>query len=138
MGIEVTWDNLERTILRLDFDSGWSASTFEEAMRYAWDLINKSNHKVDVVMNLTEQCNLADGTVMRFQGMLASAPAGLGFVVIACRVHSIENAFGLLNHINPMIGGRLVFVPTVEGARSALAHPYTLNTVVSPARVNNS
>ncbi len=138
MGIEVTWDNLERTILRLDFDSGWTVITLEEALRYAWDLIRKSNHKVDAVMNLTEHCTLPDGTIMRFQGLLAAAPEGLGFIAVACRAHSIENAFSLLNHINPLLGGRLVFVPSVEGARSALAHPYTLNNTVSPAQVSNS
>ncbi len=138
MTIAVAWDNLERTIVRLDFDAGWTVSMLDDALRQAWDLIGKSNHKVDTVLNLTEHCNLPDGTIMRFQGMLAAAPTALGFVVVACRAHAIENAFGLLNHINPLLGGRLVFVPSVEGARSALAHPYTLNTVVSPARLGNS
>ncbi len=138
MAIAVDWDNLERTIIRLDFGGEWSVGALDEAIRRAWDMIGKANHKVDAVLNLTEHCNLPDGTIMRFQGMLAAAPASLGFVVIACRAYAIENAFGLLNAINPMIGGRLVFVPSVEGARSALAHPYTLNNSVSPAQLGNS
>lgn len=138
MSIAVAWDNLERTIVRLDFDAGWTVTMLDDALHHAWDMIGKASHKVDVVMNLTEHCNLPDGTIMRFQGLLAAAPVSLGFVVIACRAHSIENAFGLLNHINPLIGGRLVFVPSVEGARSALAHPYTLNNSVSPAQIGNS
>lgn len=135
MSVAVAWDNLERTILRLDFGPNWTVSMLEEAMRNTWDLIGKANHKVDAVFNLTDHCNLPDGTIMRFQGLLGSAPTSLGFVVIVSRANAIENAFGLINRINPMVGGRLVFVPSVDGARSALAHPYTLKTTVLPAQL---
>ena len=138
MSISVDWDNKQQSIVRLDFGADWTLAMLGDALTCAWEMIGAAGRKADVLLNFRDQRTFPEGAAPLVERMLAEAPALLGFVAIATRSTDIENAFTLLARVNRRVGGRIVLVPSVEGARSALAHPYTLLTTISPARLGNA
>jgi len=82
MGITITWDNEDRTILRLDFAGMWSWEEYDEAVDSAYIMIAQSGHKVDIITNLSRDTILpTDESLRHFQRALRQMPSNVGLTV---------------------------------------------------------
>jgi hypothetical protein len=82
MGITVTWDNEDRTSLRLDFAGLWTWEEYDEAVDCAYFMIAQSVQKVDIITNLSRDTTLpGDDSLRHFQRALRQMPSNVGLTV---------------------------------------------------------
>ena len=53
MTIAVAWDNEKKTIIRYEFQKGWSWDEVDPAFKIADGLMSSVDHKVDVIMDFS-------------------------------------------------------------------------------------
>ncbi len=82
MGITVTWDNVERTTIRLDFAGEWNWEEYDDATDMAYFMIAEVGHKVDLITNLSRDVGLpSDDSLRHFQRALRQKPANIGLTI---------------------------------------------------------
>lgn len=98
MGIQVVWDNDGKTIMRYIYDSSWTWDQLADAIKQAEALYGDSDHKVGVIIDLTNSSMLPKDALSRGRTM-ADAPhfEKLTIVVGAnAFVRSFKNLFDKL------------------------------------------
>ena len=79
MGITVTWDNEDRTILRLDINRQWNWDEYDDAIDMAYFMITEIGHKVDLITDLSRDTAVpGDEAVRHFQRAFRLRPANVG------------------------------------------------------------
>lgn len=82
MSINVTWDNDNRTAIRLDFNGQWNWEEYDDAIDSAYFMIAEVGHKVNIITNLSRDAMLpVDESVRHFQRALRQMPSNVGLTV---------------------------------------------------------
>lgn len=136
MQITVMWDNSDRTVMRFDFPVAWNWTAFDQACTTAFEQIASVTQPVDVIFDLSSNVNVPDGLTLHVRNTLAAAPTNLRVVIIVADHPLVTSNFEVLARLHRGTAGRLIIVPSMESARTALAHKSTFSRVVSPARLN--
>lgn len=83
MGIQVVWDDPEKTILRWDFDPEWTWDDFWAAFDESVRLGDGYTHRVDVMPNVTNTKQLPIGALGAFKRVDSRKPDYTRLVVVA-------------------------------------------------------
>lgn len=134
MSISVAWDNEQQTAIRCEFPTIWTWESFEEGWAQSYTLIASTQQPVDVILDLSRSRVIPDGITVHMRNTLADAPSNLGFILVVTDNPVIDTNFTVLSRVHKAIGERLIVLPSLDAARIALLHPYTLRRTVSPAR----
>jgi hypothetical protein len=86
MGVAVSWDDAERTIIRYDFEPSWSVSEFAQAMDAAIAMAALRGRQTDVIINRPGS-KIPDGTLPYAQRVMLKLPPDSVVVVVE------DNAF---------------------------------------------
>lgn len=133
MPVAVIWDNDEQSVIRFDFKHGWTWDDFNSACRLAFRMIEATGHQVDVIFDFNNSRVMPEGMTLHMRNVLSAAPAHLRFILVVTNNPVIDTNFAVLSRVHKTLGERLLTVPSVDAARTALLHPYTLQRSVSPA-----
>jgi hypothetical protein len=81
MGVAVSWDDAERTIIRYDFEPSWSVSEFAQAMDAAIAMAALQGRQTDVIINRPGS-EIPDGTLPYAQRVMLKLPPDSVVVVV--------------------------------------------------------
>ena len=120
--IAVVWDNPEQTVVRLDFERGWTWPAYDFAVDDAYALIESTTSRVDIVFNLLGGPQMPFYYVFsHLRRTLRQLPDNSGCLII---VDGDTTARALLSvFFRTIVGaGRgIVFVSSLDEARACLA-----------------
>jgi hypothetical protein len=122
MGITVTWDDWDKTVVRLDFGEGWTWRDYDRAVDVANALIAGRPHAVDVISNLLLSPNMPLGPVLshlyRTKRLL---PKNVGCMVVVGGGAAFRHLLGLFLDVFPQLGRKTVLANSVAEARAVIA-----------------
>ncbi len=122
MSIRPTWDNLEKTVVRLIVYGKWQWSEMDEAVKDAQALFNDVSHTVHVIVDLRESTMLSDHAKLQDARPFSLSPAEdsrIAFVGISAITvpfyQSAKRLYRLKQSEN-----QVAFVETLAQARQAI------------------
>lgn len=128
MGVNVDWDNPERTIVRHRFEGRWTIEDLRLSAVRAWELMREVSHQVDVILDLTNGHLLPSGVMAQSNRILNNRPDNAGIIVLVGVNNLIrqiarvfEKTYGVLHP-----GFRLHFADTVEDGHRYIENYRTL------------
>ena len=82
MTIMVSWDNEEKTAIRLDFSGQWNWEEYDDAIDTAYFMIAEIGHKVDIITNLARDSAVpGDESLRHFQRALRQMPTNVDLTI---------------------------------------------------------
>lgn len=120
MGITVSWDNPEMTIIRYDFEGRWTWGEFYAATSKAGALRNNIEHEVHVIGNFEDSENPPTGAVLHVRRALQISPKNVGTIIIAGGGAFINGLVPMLNMIPEMKRSKFVVAKSLDDAREML------------------
>lgn len=123
MAINTRWDNSNKTIVILEFETEWSWGDLETAVQKADSLIGSVQHFVDLIIDL-EGASIPKDVMSAAKALLSSGEArpneGARVVVGANGAmrtiyQTIQKAFG--NHVQER---EILFAPSITDARAII------------------
>ncbi len=121
MNITVAWDNDEQTIIRYDFDKGWTWREFYTATDQAFVLTRSVTHTVNSISYFKPGVVLPPDALFQFRRAMTNAPKNRGVTVIVGGSTFIITMVSLFGKLNKRLGERLMIADSLERARAVLA-----------------
>ncbi|MFN8376170.1 MAG: hypothetical protein U0694_25260 [Anaerolineae bacterium] len=124
MGVQVQWDNPEKTILRYDMSGKWTWDRFFNAYEAGKALMNTVSHKVNFILNPTDEISRAYTPPNAMSHMIS---IGRKAHPMAGKTVSISNntftrvLLQMVSKVNPKIAEMYAFADSLEDARVMLA-----------------
>ena len=82
MPIITDWDDIEKTIVRHDFQGKWTWEEFFTAERRANELAVTVTHRVDVISNMREGTMPREGALANARSVIHRLKSNLGVIVV--------------------------------------------------------
>ena len=117
MGVNVSWDNAEHTILHWDFIDHWDWKEFLAAQQQTIDLMNTVPHTVHVIVDVSRAPGLPAGALGQLHNYRKSESPNAGRVVIVGMNQLVKAAVTMFLRIFPADWGTVTFANSVEEAR---------------------
>ena len=126
MGINVAWTNPTQTVIKLDFQRGWTWDDLYAAIQQADQLITSVNHNVDLIIDISHAGGLPRD-FMRVAGDIfdsGDARANEGQKIVVGANSLIQFAYkGFLKVYGNQLQDRpFQFAPSLEAAYSLLGN----------------
>jgi hypothetical protein len=125
MGVQIHWDNPQKTTLRYDFTGRWTWDEFYAAYDVAKPMMMSVTHKVDFILNSSDDVSRRYTPPNAMTHMLSIARKALPN---AGKCVSVNNGSAfrrvlltMVTKVNPKIAEVYVFAKTLEEARAMLA-----------------
>lgn len=118
MGIQVLWDNPEKTIIRYDFSDPWTWDEFYQIRVEGNNMAESVSHPVVVLVNLQGQVSLASGALVQGKKIAKTKPENISMQVIVSTNGLIKSLFPVFARLNPHLANSYRVVPTLEAARA--------------------
>ncbi len=120
MGIVVTWDNQEKSILREDLTTPWTWTEYDEATDQLASLIQSMSYRVDVIFNRNYAATPHGDPFAHYRRIAEQLPANTGLVLVVGATNATRAAANFFLPLFPQLAARLAFVDTLEEARTIL------------------
>lgn len=123
MGIVTTWDNRDKTTVRMEFESEWTWQDLESAIQATDTYISSVPHQVDVIVDI-EGANLPKDFMSAAKNLLANpqprSNEGLRVVVGAGSV--VKSAYSTIQKMfgEKVEGREVLFAANLPEARGML------------------
>ncbi len=121
MGIEVLWDNEEKTIIRYDYGKDWSWDDFWTAVETSNAMVRTVSHTVDFIANFEGGTPPPLGAFSKFKRAQEISPPNVGIIAIAGGSSFINALVSTFSRIYKQLGQRLIMTSTLSEAREKLA-----------------
>lgn len=125
MGIQVLWDNPEKTIIRYDFSDPWTWDEFYQVRVEGNNMAESVSHPVVALINLQGQVSLASGALVQGKRIARTKPENISMQVIVSTNGLIKSLFPVFARLNPNLANSYRVVPTLEAARALAAELQT-------------
>ncbi len=124
MGVQVQWDNPQKTILRYDFTGRWTWDEFYAAYNIAKILLSTTPHKVYFILHPLDDISRRHTPPNAMSHMISiwrrTAPNAGKTVSVGGSMFS-RTLFGMASKVNPKIAEMHAFAPSLDEARALLA-----------------
>ncbi len=121
MGVNISWDNGEKTALRYDFKGRWTWEEFDAAALEAFAMTGSVTHTVDSISNFEIGATLPPNALFQFRRAMSKAPPNRGITVIVGGSLFIKTMVTTFSRLNKQLGERLQIADSLEQARALLA-----------------
>jgi hypothetical protein len=126
MSITVSWDNEQKTAIRLDFSGQWSWEEYDDAVDMAYFMVADIGHKVDVITNLARDASVpTDELLGHFQRAFRQMPSNVGLTITSGGNSFSRKVFSSFQ--------RTLVAASLAEARAILANRPQLHADVYPA-----
>ena len=134
MNIDIIWDNPDQTILRYVFKPRWTWADLHNAMKEASRQMETVNHKVDIIMDVTQASLIPSGAIAQAQKAFATPKHGNAGITVVVSSSSFAQT---LVAVGRKLSGRaaqnweMEFATNVDLAREMIARrqPHPENKV---------
>lgn len=121
MGISVQWDNPEKTIVRWDYDPGWSWDDFFTAQKQIEALVDSVGHRVDMILDVRNSPDVPQDMPDHFHGMTPTRLRRRVMIIVGAN-SAMEAMLGAYAKYQPGAGKGIVVADTLEKARAMIAN----------------
>jgi hypothetical protein len=122
MGIEVSWDNEERTIIRHTYQGEWTWDETRAAIKTAEAMLGEVSHRVDVIVDMKAASRLPANPTSIFREAVSFVQhPDVGMIVMISNSLLIQTFANILATVYPKAGEKIVLVSSEEEAYARLA-----------------
>jgi hypothetical protein len=133
MGIKVTWENTEKTVLVYKFDEQWSWEDFYTSKKAAYDLIDTVKHPVAVIFDTPPRLYIPPLMLTQSKSAVEKTHANTNIVIISVSNMYARTMLQMVIKLSPRAAKIMRLVPTIEEARTLAAqHLASLTPLPSP------
>jgi hypothetical protein len=121
VGVNVQWDNLEKTIIRYDFSGRWTWDEFYAAYEIAKAMLIGTTQKVYFIMNSTDEVSRKYTPPNALTHMISigrKAVPNAGKVISVSGNAFTRVLFQMVSKVNPKLVDSYAFASTLEEARA--------------------
>jgi hypothetical protein len=124
MGIQVVWDNPEKTIIRQTFDAIWTWSDFYAAKYRVDSMMNGVGQPVGLIFEMPPDVLMPPNVLSHGKNYIDTRHPSLYMIVISGTNIILESLFTIFRKIYPSTAERIEMVATIEEARAFLIKIY--------------
>ena len=126
MGIEVSWDNEAKTIVKYVYEGRWTLQDFDNAREQAAKLEETVPHRVDVIVDVRNSSLVPTGTISRGKQVITTTPVSHPSEAMAIIVGAgplVRSIYDVVSKVYPEIVRRrgFRFARSMEEAREIIA-----------------
>jgi hypothetical protein len=139
MGIQVEWDNDDKTVVRWDVSGVWTWTEFYTAQDESNRLIRSVDHTVDIIGNLLGSAGLPANTLTAYRQGLKRSAANRGVIVFVVSSTFLKAMVATFRRINKPLANKVLAASTVEEARALLVERQAARqelTLATPLEAN--
>ena len=124
MGVQVSWDNDDKTVIRYDLAGRWQWEEFYPKYQQAVEMIAPLDHKVDFIVNpadeVTRRGYAPPNILSRLWDLNKRSPANVGTTyVIGSPL--LKALYSVAMKVYPALSKNYVYVSSLEEARQVTA-----------------
>jgi|FLYN01.1.fsa_nt_gi hypothetical protein len=121
MGIKITWDNDEKTILRYSFDTHWTWDDFYTAKAEAYNQIDTVQHKVGVIFDAPEKITLPANMITHSKSAVSKTHPNTCIVAVVVRNLYLRTMLSMVMKLSKKAAETLRLVSSLDEARALVA-----------------
>ena len=126
MGIQVSWENEEKTIIHYVYDGRWTLQDFDDARLEAAKLEETVTHRVDVIVDVRKSSLVPTGAISRGKQVMTTTPSSHpneGTAVIVGAGPLVRSIYDVVSKVYPEIVRRrgFRFARSIEEAHDLIA-----------------
>lgn len=118
MGIEIVWDNDEKTILRYIFDTHWTWDDFYTAKAEAYRQIDTVPHKVGVIFDAPEKITLPANMITHSKSAVSKTHDNTAIVVVVVTNLYLRTMLTLVMKLSKKAAETMRLVSSLDEART--------------------
>lgn len=121
MGVQVQWDNPEKTIIRYDFSGRWTWDEFYVAYDKAKVMLSGTTQKVHFIMNSTDDISrkyTPPNALTHMMSIGRKSVPNAGKVIRVGGSQFTRVLFQMVSKVNPKLIDTFAFATTLEEARA--------------------
>jgi hypothetical protein len=118
MDITITWGNQQHTVILITYGNDWTWEEFYTADRAALEMLNTSEHRVDIILDLSDG-QLPNNVVEQFQTLTRIAivtHASAGRIALVGSQSYLGMVWDLFERAYPTGASKITICGTVEQA----------------------
>lgn len=122
MGIVVAWDDIDRSIIRMDFRGKWTWGEFQTARQQVRTLMESVNNPVYFIVDFSGGFPPPPDTLRIVYRSMLDRPRNASTTVIVSQSSFVETLYDIFGKAFPALGERLRLARSIEEARVILAN----------------
>ena len=127
MGIEVTWDNDQKTIVRHTYKGQWTVSDFYKCVDESAEMLQSVDHPVDLIIDMLHCDSPPQGIIPAYQYADRRVPENQRLIVMV-QIGVIRQAYDrIVDKIAPRAGENRHQVETLDEAYAVIAQYQALS-----------
>jgi hypothetical protein len=120
MGIEVTWDNDEKTIIHYYYGKNWSWEDFRQAGEISNAMAVEVHHTVDIIADFLDGSPPPIGALGRFKNAQESMPENIKSITVVGGGTFINALVGMFSRLYRPLGEQLLIAKSLNEARDKI------------------
>jgi hypothetical protein len=119
MGIQVTWDDADETILLVTSEGEWTWDDHRASVDEAFDLIRSRAYPIGVIINRDHDSQVPDGgnPMAYYRRLLKMIPANAALFVLVSANPFARSVASIVVRLSRDAGDQVVFVSSLDEAR---------------------
>jgi hypothetical protein len=118
MGIQIVWDNDEKTILRYIFDTHWTWDDFYKARSEAYNHIDTVQHKVGVIFDAPVNMSLPPNMITHSRSAINKTHDNTLIVVAVVANGYVRAMLSMVRKLSKKAAEKMELAPTLDEART--------------------
>lgn len=118
MGIEIVWENEEKSIVRWVFSGDFTWEDYEEGSEKLESMIVDVNHNFATIFDLSQMTALPRYAVSQYPKLIRDVPAKQEYLIIVSLNRLVRSLGRIFTRVYRM---NIHFVPTLEDALALIA-----------------
>jgi hypothetical protein len=95
MGVQVQWDNIDKTIIRYDFKGIWTWNDFYAAHKQAQELGATVPHHIDLILDMRAVSRLPGNALLHIKQYADKQPRNVGLAICITSDHFVQTIYSM-------------------------------------------
>lgn len=120
MPVTMTWDNAEKTIIRVTIEGQWDVNDLHRLINQAPSMMNEVTHSVDGIFDFSRSTSTPTSALMTLSRMEATYNDRQRLFIVVGANSYIRTLCNIAAKLAPKTFSKLMFVETIHEAYSAI------------------
>lgn len=122
MGIQVRWDNDEKTVICYSFEGRWTWDELHDAIAESRRLLDAVDYKVNTIADMRQSTILPPSLLSNARAIMSGSHPNEGFTVVVGSNKLVQIMYDMTKRVYPRLlnENRLIVLPTMEQAYARL------------------
>ena len=116
MGVSVSWDNPDQTIIRFEFDGEWNWDELYAASDQATEMLDNSEHTVDFIMDIRRAKKIPNDLMSHAERLASGKHPRRGLMVVVGANKLLRTLSGGIRKLFPEATQNVILAADMEEA----------------------